>query len=215
MVVILVHIGTPLPAHIKDCIKQLLLWGNTEIKVVSECENWKELTDINEVDFIPLEEFERDKKIVEYNALQFFRPKGVLWDTSCKRLFYLEAAMKDLNLQSAWHIENDNLVYCNLTDEALGWKFYERHVIYTPVTPKEDSAGILLINNILALEMMTEKILLLMQMGMEGVKRAYDSTFVGEMRLLNILAEYIMPNNVFYFPILNKDCSCTLFDCAS
>lgn len=197
MAVILIHIGNELPAYLDDCIKQLRIWGNNRIHLFTDKE---------------LKQFDNDKKIIQYGKLQFFSPPGSFWDVTCKRLFYLECAMCYLKLKSAWHIENDNLVYCNLYTVANSHDW--AGIGITPCTDTESTANFMLVNKIDALSRMTTKILELMELGIDVIKEKYKCAFVGEMRLLQIVSELI-PNDFFHFPILNEHGDYSIYDCAS
>jgi hypothetical protein len=214
MAVILVHIGDALPEYIRDCIEQLRTWGNENIYLATDAATVSDLIELDISEIISLEKFKSENKIVQYEQAAFFK-LGTLWDVSCKRLFYLECVMRYLKLKQAWHIENDNMVYCNLGEVAKYFGHHSKQILISPITDTLCSAGIMLINDIETLSKMNDEILKLMALGQSGFREVHGDEFISEMRFLNVLAEKIMPDDIYYFQTVNDKGSYNIYDPAS
>lgn len=98
--------------YITDCIHNLKLFENNDIVL---------LTDIHEY----IENF-KDVQVIDVSEydLNYFDNKNRLnneyrngfWTLTSKRLFYVYEYMKKYNVTSCFHIENDIMVYTNLSE---------------------------------------------------------------------------------------------------
>lgn len=103
------------PEHITDNIKNLLLFNNTDITVLTNLEffdRYKSIyPNIDLVDYETLNDggYTQASRF-NNNRLDHWK----LWLYSSLRLFYLYSYLKQYNIQNSVHIENDVMIYENL-----------------------------------------------------------------------------------------------------
>ena len=116
MKIILVSIGN-FQEYILDNIKNLLLYKNNNITIITEKEYFHYF---NEYSFISLVDKDTlsDFNFNNNSALDRVSRNG-FWHLCSARLFYLYSYIKKYNIQDCLHIENDVLIYYNLNNNNL------------------------------------------------------------------------------------------------
>ena len=124
---ILVHIGKTLPDYFIDCVYQVLLWSNIKIYIVLSDELIKNvkyyLSILNksstQVEIVPSSKLTLSQDCNDYISsvkkynLDSFRDS--FWISTTCRFFYINACMEHFKLESAFHIENDVMIYTDLS----------------------------------------------------------------------------------------------------
>lgn len=132
--IVLVHVGKILPEYIYDSIYQMLLFNkyNCSIyvllneNVINEFKKRISLFDLNfnfiiMIRIIPLEILDNCEKLIKYKNLIKNLPDQVknfrdeFWISTTSRFFYLEECMRIFKIDSFFHIENDIMLYENLS----------------------------------------------------------------------------------------------------
>ena len=207
---VLIHIGNALPNYIYDTIEQLrkVFDGNLYF-VKSKSIQMNDDFDITFVDYEDLLDYPKMQEFKNSNHLQGF------WDVTCQRLFVLESMMSKYNLDSAFHIENDNTVYIN--PEELDVSKYVDSIAINPTGPAHSSAAFMYVDTLDALSFVNDKMLHLLQ-HKEIVQQRFSIDAVSEMNMLKLLQDDY-PDVVKCFPILTEGEYATedgiIFDCAT
>lgn len=108
MSIILYHTNTPIPNHLKDCIKKIKQYSNMHIHLLTDSDFFYD--NLSVVNINKYDELNWLKKIdyfVGNDSLSH------MWRTSCFRLFYIQKYMQDKNIQNVLHFDNDVLLYEN------------------------------------------------------------------------------------------------------
>ena len=132
---IYIHIGTNLPKYIYDSVYQsLLINNNVKIYILiddSLIKNSKNVINkfnlslykqnyVNLVEYIPLSIFKNEKYILEYNKIKDKIPESTknfrnnFWISTTERFFYLQSFITLFQIENAYHIENDVMLYKSL-----------------------------------------------------------------------------------------------------
>ncbi len=199
MAIILIWTGNPLPAFTKDCVDQLKIFNPDEtIYLITERDSY--IGKRNNYMGLCNEYLDTIDKIKEYTKLSIFDKKS-LWDTSCKRLFYLEQAMRITGLDKVWHIENDNLVYANLKNINYPGK----GIYIGDITTTLKGAGIMFVNGLDLLTRLNDHVLDLFRLGRAGIEAKYGNEFLSEMRFLSIIEKNFMQKEIITLDTLPND----------
>lgn len=115
--IILVHIGDTFIEYINDCIEQIKKFNNCDIYVACH-ESHRNNISNSDIYFISIESLiPNNKHIIFNNTTQLNKNfRNGFWKFATERFFILENIMQKFNLTNVFHIENDNLLYCNLTE---------------------------------------------------------------------------------------------------
>jgi hypothetical protein len=126
--------------YIKYNIKNLLLFGNNNITVITEKEYFKELTEfpINLVDCKELDDLNYNM-----NSRLDRQFRNGFWHLCSLRLFYLYSYMNKFNKINIIHLENDVMVFENL--ELLN--FIENNIYVTYDAPNRVIPGFIFVPN--------------------------------------------------------------------
>tara|TARA_R100001163_G_scaffold57282_1_gene45175 strand:- start:2895 stop:3773 length:879 start_codon:yes stop_codon:yes gene_type:complete len=178
MNVVLFHTGTSLPDHIKYCIRQLL-HTNPKFKIYF-------LTNLN---------FKSDEYVNIVNINNFTVPnidhyfqhcqEKQLWQTSLRRLFYIEEFLKESELQDVVHFDNDVLVFSDLSKHIT--KFKKFNFLITPHFETEYVFGFSYIKNYKVLTEINKELLKLVALPHHELQSLAGQEFPHEMRLLNYI----------------------------
>ena len=132
-----VHIGKSLPSYIYDSIYQSILTNHNtkiyilvsetlipEIKQKINCFNLEHYINFNWnliVEYIPLEllktiEMELYEKVYISKLTQQTKEfRDAFWISTTLRFFYIDAFISKFNIQNVFHIENDIMIYTDLS----------------------------------------------------------------------------------------------------
>jgi hypothetical protein len=127
MSLIYIHIGKTLPEYIYDSIYQsLLITPKSKIYVLSDhASSIRKIVtnftiDSSNVECIPLSILQTSEKITRYSKYTIKLPENAImfrdgfWISTTTRFFYIEEFMRLFELDSAFHIENDVMLYEDL-----------------------------------------------------------------------------------------------------
>jgi hypothetical protein len=112
---------------------------------------------------------------------------GGLWRYSAERLFVLEEAMRRSSLDRCLHIESDTLLYVDPASyEPWLAEHHADRVATCPLTDTEDTAAVLYVGSLRALERFNDALLELVALGPELIQR-HGGDMANEMRMLHLL----------------------------
>jgi len=197
MKMVLVHIGTKLPAHIYDCITQIRRVCPCKIYLITDAPYDKN----QGVEVVAIESIKHNnlyRKIKRAPYLQGF------WEITLRRLFCVMALAKELDLTNILHIENDVLIMKNPNNLKKGLRdIADGGVALTPVGPKHASAAYMYSETSSGLEELCSELLTHIKFGENVLKSHLDTNSVDEMQLL----AHIATNHqgyIGYLPVLTR-----------
>lgn len=128
--IVFVHLGQKLPNYVRDALHQARLFNaEPTIYLVANEEVALDAEDIEilKADTILVVHCETLKRSVAHDA--FLKnssldtvSKDGFWIKTCERFFYLEELITQYNLEDTFHLENDNMLYCDLNELLLVFK---------------------------------------------------------------------------------------------
>jgi hypothetical protein len=181
---ILVHIGSNIPEHLKDCIKQIQATNaNSDIILATNLNI--EAPGINCINI--------NKLKLRDTGNYFIHNNDPLWITSLKRIFILDHLISNFKLKNTVHFDNDVLIYHNLNEikDKLTAPLY-----LTPHKKTEFTFGFCFAKEPDSLSSLSEKIHKLVLLGEDKVKRLTGSE-THEMRLLG----YVNDTEITSLPV--------------
>jgi hypothetical protein len=111
--VILISLGNH-QSYIIDNIKNLQLLNNNNITVITEPIFFEYYKDLNNINLVNTQDIDDTNHFETSNKLEPTFRNG-FWRYASKRIFYLYYYMKKYNKRNCFHIENDVMIYRNLT----------------------------------------------------------------------------------------------------
>jgi len=110
------------------------------------------------------------------------------WRFACERFFVLEEAMRAQGIDRCLHLESDNLLYVDPAKlEPWLVSTYAADIATCPVTAEEDTAGVMYVGSLAALEAFNERLLELVALGPDELLARHGGTMGNEMRMLYLL----------------------------
>lgn len=123
MIVVLVSVGV-FQEYIINCIEQLKLM-NYRIVVILDKKFFKRLNMFRKIELISADDFKIDFERKFENHLKNGRErKKEFYINTSKRFFYIYEYVKKVNMKNFLHIENDVLLYKNLSNFNFSKKIY-------------------------------------------------------------------------------------------
>lgn len=127
--IVIVHTGNEFPDYINDCISQLKKYEFNIHLIISECL----INYLNHDDIIVVkaEDYFNDS----YNSYEIYNHdssfRDGFWKRTSSRFFLIASYSKINNLSSFFHLENDNLIFSDLTNQRniLDSSNYEMSVV--------------------------------------------------------------------------------------
>jgi hypothetical protein len=117
MNIVLVHLGPTLPPYVMECIRQIRRTMPTPIHMIvnqSNCSTLRNLIeDVANVDIIATERVPQTPVHIEF--LKTCTLQQGFWKSTSERFFYIYDYCLWRNMFNILHLENDNLVYADLT----------------------------------------------------------------------------------------------------
>ena len=115
--IVLVHLGSQFFDYINDCIEQIKKFNNCNIYLVTEDSHRDRVLD-KTITFIPIHTLPQNSKHETFNNTTQLNKsfRGGFWKFATERFFLLERVMETYKLDNVFHLENDNLIYCNIED---------------------------------------------------------------------------------------------------
>jgi len=119
--IVFVHIGKEIPSYLKESVEQARLFNpHADIYVIGGHKMIKKFFrkyDKTNLHLVYLENL--SKLPTHQNFLQKFSLHKIynqkLWKVSLERFFYLSSFLKEKNLQDVFHLENDVMLYSDLS----------------------------------------------------------------------------------------------------
>ncbi len=130
------------------------------------------------------------ERLRRFRACERLSPMGLggFWRFACERFFVLEDVMREQGIDRCLHLESDNLLYVDVAAlEPWLVETYAQRIAICPVTDEEDSAGVMYVGSLAALETFNERLLELVALGPEALLARYGGTMGNEMRMLYLL----------------------------
>jgi hypothetical protein len=124
---VFVHVGPNIPAYLPYAIRQVRLFNKEwPIYVIASADELKKLPSGLSHTPIPLEDIPRSE------AHEKFHAEGIqsgFWRYTSERFFYLDSFIKKYNLKDVFHLENDVMLYCDLSKLLPIFQSYYRGMI--------------------------------------------------------------------------------------
>jgi hypothetical protein len=121
---ILIHLGNSFPFFIFDCIHQFRIFNNdSNLYLLVEEENYNLLQDSYisyilsyNIKVVNINKLNKTQKHLDFNKESNLNKdfRNGFWHFAAERFFVLEDFVTDYNIENIFHIEYDNLIYCNI-----------------------------------------------------------------------------------------------------
>jgi hypothetical protein len=115
---VLIHIGDTMPSYINTCIHQIRLFNPPDSSAIWVLANEAGLTaiaDCGNLRKIPLESLSPSPAHCSFRERYTNEGLQHFWKYTIERFFYLEEMMNTHNLQNVFHLENDTMLYRDVT----------------------------------------------------------------------------------------------------
>lgn len=199
MDIVLVHLGEEIPQYLHTCIEQIRRFTDKRIILALSHPN-KVFSSYKNITVYPVDQQEKTGNWKRYNTINFFKTDRHwgLFKYACERFFIIEAIMRQLKIESVFHIENDNLIYA-APDEEFFKKYCGISIGLPILTETLITAGIMYIGSVESLEILNSELNSLMSMGEGNLYKKYGTELMGEMRLLKIISDKY-PEMISFLP---------------
>lgn len=121
---ILIHLGNSFPFYIFDCIHQFRIFNNdSNLYLLVEEENYNLLQDSYisyilsyNIKVVNINKLNKTQKHLNFNKESNLNKdfRNGFWHYAAERFFVLEDFVTDYNIENIFHIEYDNLIYCDI-----------------------------------------------------------------------------------------------------
>jgi hypothetical protein len=174
MDVVLVHLGGRPPSYLRTCAKQVQAVTAAPPLVVGPLE-------ARRLHGPKLDRFRSGERLSDMGLAGF-------WRYATERFFVLEEAMRAAGIERCLHIENDNLLYAP-APQAMAWleERFGDGLALCPLTAAEDTAGVMSIGSLAALERFNAALLELVELGPRELLAHYGGEMANEMRMIHLL----------------------------
>lgn len=132
--IVFVHIGQRVPLHVKYALEQARLFNPIEDiflilnKVAKIDDDIQQVFSKNDIKLVYCEDLPRSamhKKFLSESTLNTTFLGG-FWFKTTERFFYLDELITQYNLQHVFHLENDNMLYLDLSEHLEIFKQYKK-----------------------------------------------------------------------------------------
>ena len=155
--IVFVHIGSTLPPHLESAICQACLFNESSEIFLIASEEALSLPSrrIHEqsVIFVPYEKLPLSS---EHRLYQLTTRSSGLWRYATERFLYLYDLMKERNLHHVFHLENDNMLYADLTELLPVFKQFYPGIAATFDNDARCIAGFMYISNPQSMQSLAE-----------------------------------------------------------
>lgn len=207
---VLVHLGGPPPSYLWDCIEQIRKFSKAPIYLYCAYVHAHEMPEVTLVGPVQWRQQEYE------SAAGWIGGYGDFWDYAFRRLFYVEAIVREYGLTDVIHIENDVLIYSDPAEIPLpGDRIY-----ITQIGPKYASHAYCFIPNHEAMKAANDAALAIASEGKEVLNARYGEGMVNEMLIAKELQDKgiigalpVLPDNASFGvgPWLFDGASCGQF----
>jgi hypothetical protein len=172
--VVLIHLGSRPPRFLATAVGQIDLIAGTPPLVVGPREG-------RNLEGPRLRRFRAGEGLTDMGLAGF-------WRFAAERFFVLEEFMRARDIDRCLHLETDNLLYVDPV-RIDGWlaDTYGPAVALCPLTDEEDTAGIMYIGSLAALEAFNEGLVRLVELGPQRLLTEHGGTMANEMRMIHLL----------------------------
>jgi hypothetical protein len=202
--VVLIHLGSSPPRFLATAASQIELISGAPPLVVGPREGRK-------LDGPRLRRFRAGEGLTDMGLAGF-------WRFAAERFFVLEEFMRARGIGRCLHLETDNLLYVGPA-RIDGWlaDTYGPAVALCPLTDDEDTAGVMYVGSLAALEAFNEALVDLVELGPERLLAEHGGTMANEMRMIHLLRArdglaQALPTTISAARDMNSD---VVFDAAS
>lgn len=123
--IVFVHIGGEVPTYTDVAISQARLFNpNARIILVSNTQALKRLQDLANQENIELYSYEELPKSINHQIYDTRCISSAFWRYTSERFLYLSDLMETHALENVFHLENDNMLYCNLETYLADFQTY-------------------------------------------------------------------------------------------
>jgi hypothetical protein len=203
MQVLLVHVGSKFPEHAYICLNQLRFWDKKInvhflINKDSDC-------DLQRLQGFNVTHSYVDDLSIKYQDGCIGYPAPDFWNVTLKRLYYLEAFIKQENLIDTIHFENDVMIYTDVLKTCKRFPELFNRMAMTFGTKHHTMTGFSYIKNADAIENMMDYIDGLLGFKSEDLIRVHGMDMVNEMTLMKIYADWGGDDYLAQLPSLPTD----------
>jgi len=118
--IVFIHLGTELPSYAATALMQARLFNPNAAILLIASQAALDATPIAEKDWmiLPVESLQKTSDHLEFCRLSRLDKsfRNGFWYYTTERLFCLDDFITQYNLNDTFHLENDNLLYCNLEE---------------------------------------------------------------------------------------------------
>jgi hypothetical protein len=202
--IVMFHSGSTFPSHLKFCLQQLFWWNpNTRVWFLTDkghkanpmFKEFPNMVVVNKDNFIT-------PKISTFQEL-YKKDKDDFWTITATRLMYIEELLRTYGLNDVYHIENDVLLYYDISKHHSLFTQLYRSLAITVGGPDKAMTGLLFIKDSFALSRMTEFFITLLSKNPLGwIRDNYSCDMVNEMTLMRIYQKEKGESELSSLPIL-------------
>ncbi len=191
MTVVLLHQGctgpyiysTDPPDYLNECLKQYSTFNEGKIYVLTDRDNLIKLEKYPQVITAALEDYHSEK--VDRLHTVYNHPQNDFWMVALTRFVYLEEFMRLNKLRHVYHLENDVLIYFNISEYHETFKQLYKNLAITSGGPDKCMTGFMYIDNWQALARMTDFFIgILARLSENEIRSIYGCDMVHEMSLM-------------------------------
>ncbi|CAN5216843.1 hypothetical protein BH20ACT16_BH20ACT16_03240 [soil metagenome] len=174
MDIVLIHLGGRLPRFLATAAAQIELISGSAPLIVGA-------RDGRRLDGTRLRRFRAGEGLTGMGLAGF-------WRFAAERFFVLEEVMRKRGIDRCLHLESDNLLYIDPA-RIDGWlaDTYGATIALCPLTDDEDTAGVMYVGSLAALEAFNEALVALVELGSERLLAEHGGTMANEMRMIHLL----------------------------
>lgn len=117
--IVFIHLGPAIPSYARDALSQARMFNRSPIYLLAEraaLASFPLLDDL-EITRVSCESLELSPAHRQFRAVSTLDKsfRGGFWTYTTERFFYLESLMRQYRLTHVFHLENDNLLYLDLS----------------------------------------------------------------------------------------------------
>lgn len=174
MPIVLIHLGSRFPRHMRACISQVERIEGRRPLIVGHARAARY----------------RGDAVARFRGIETLSGLGGrrFWRYACERFFVLEEFMAQCGIDRCMHIESDVLLY-RASHQLADWlgDTYGSDVAVCPMTDTEDTAAVMYVGSRDALARFNAALLALVTLGPAALLARYGGSMAHEMRMLHIL----------------------------
>jgi hypothetical protein len=202
MDIVMFHSGKSLPVFLKDTFSQLRLFNpTTTVYFITDREHLADpVFTLNSINVVDKQKYISDD--IQTFCVLYGRGKDNFWTITTTRLMYIANFIKEQNLHDVYHLENDVLLYTDISEFNFQFTKLYTDLAITVGGPDKCMTGFLFIKRPQALQHMVGFFIKLLKSStIHIIRKQYGMDMVNEMTLMRVYSrEY--PNLLKFLPIL-------------